>query len=65
MQFHFIMTAANPNGAVGTFSGVWTAEQGESRVVLYEAIFKAVTQQMGGKPNVMFFSLEPNELSAA
>ena len=65
MEFHFVMTVALPGGKVGTYSGVWAANQGESRADLYQAILKVASEQMGGKPNVMFFSLEPNELSAA
>jgi hypothetical protein len=69
MNFHFVMTLTHPtsNGsATATFSGTYTPTAGETRADVYIKIFNSVAKQIhADRPNVLFFSLERNELSAA
>jgi hypothetical protein len=71
MQFHFIMTVQVPIGnngfQTGTFSGAYTLLPGQTRTDVFNDLFDMFMRKMGchERPNVLFFSLEPNELSAA
>ena len=70
MEFHFIMTITHPvnNGFnTATFNGTYITRPNETRQDVYNALFKMITEETGfsGRPNVTFFSLEPNHLSAA
>jgi|tagenome__1003787_1003787.scaffolds.fasta_scaffold17969193_1 hypothetical protein len=69
MSFHFIMTATHPahNGfATVTYSGVYVPISGETRADIYTKILDDLAKEIRvNRPSVVFFSLEPNELSAA
>lgn len=65
MQLHFIMTVQKPvhNGfQTATFSGTYGTKPGQTRADVYTDLFNQVTNEIGARPNVMFFSLEPNTL---
>jgi hypothetical protein len=71
MEFHFIMTLTIPtrNGGytTGTFDGIYTMKPYETRMGVYNKLFDALAKKVsnGTRPNVLFFSLEPNNPSAA
>jgi hypothetical protein len=69
MSFHFIMTVTHPahNGLnTASYSGVYAPTSGETRADIYTKILGSLSKQIRvDRPSVVFFSLEPNELSAA
>jgi hypothetical protein len=69
MEFHFIMTVTVPqyNGYnTATFNGTYVPKPGETHEDVYNVVLNDLRNKIGSdRPNVMFFSLERNELSAA
>lgn len=68
-EYHWILTlqSQSPDGRIGTAngSGVVTPNPGQTRQDLFQQAFQYVCDQSGITParsNVLFFSLEPNEL---
>lgn len=61
---HWVMTVELPGRAMNTRYGTWTPPQGATRHDVFTAIKTEIAQ---GSPemataNVVFFSLEPNQL---
>ena len=69
MRFHFIITVNYPiNAGIGAYTsnGCYVTKQGQTREDVFNAIFDMVCNNTGiTNSNVMFFSLERDELSAA
>lgn len=61
---HWIMTLELPGRAMNTVSNTWTPGQGDTRQDVFETIRSAIVQQSPemARANVVFFSLEPNQL---
>ncbi|MCO5992676.1 hypothetical protein [Actinoallomurus rhizosphaericola] len=67
-MLHFIITLSFPQRGMtmSTSSGNFNTKPGMTRVDVFEAIYKMACEQAGlSGGNVMFFSLEPNELPVA
>ncbi|MEV6727001.1 hypothetical protein AB0M94_39535 [Streptomyces xanthochromogenes] len=66
--YFYVMTVQSPPGpggafAIGTYSGTFGAQPGESRQALYEGIRQGVMNQMGSDDVlVLHFTLELNSL---
>ncbi|MEU5543573.1 hypothetical protein AB0G85_14430 [Streptomyces sioyaensis] len=61
---HWVMTVELPGRAMNTLYGTWTPPQGATRHDVFMAIKTDITQQSPemARANVIFFSLEPNQL---
>jgi hypothetical protein len=69
MTYHWIITLQAPGGMVtGTFHGTVRPAPGATRGSMYRQIYAHAVTQMpcaAGSPNVLFFTLEPNDLAAS
>jgi hypothetical protein len=61
---HWVMTVELPGRAMHTCSGTWTPAQGATRHDAFLAIKANIAEQSPemARANVVFFSLEPNQL---
>ncbi|MGK5448820.1 hypothetical protein [Streptomyces radiopugnans] len=61
---HWVMTLELPGRAMSTFSGTWTPPAGTTRHDVFTGIQADIARQNPdmARGNVVFFSLEPNQL---
>jgi hypothetical protein len=70
MEFHYVLTVTMPqhNGFKNiTVTGTVTLIPSDTRRDVFNALIEELTQELGSEDrlNVLFFSLEPNDLLAA
>ncbi|MFE2994187.1 hypothetical protein ACFXG4_04135 [Nocardia sp. NPDC059246] len=68
MQFHYLITLqwTAPNGSTNVYTETGITPGGRTREQMYLTIFNRVTAQHGAPPartSILFFSLEPNNLT--
>lgn len=63
IELHFIITLICPDGLCSTQSGIWTTAQERTRAEVYDQIHEWACEQISRtRVNVIYFSLEPNDL---